>query len=137
MYPNVVYKAFKAPNLTRAYLPTCSAQIIDEIPLATFENNFSVTLFNNIPGLTWSAEYEQNAESKLREAMTEKFNFFVIKKLPLQYRQSEYNFSDKQVNTQSEVVYYRIKTVKLNGPEEDANKDSKIQYKRNFHSYSS
>jgi len=114
VYPNVVYRAFKAPDSNRAYLPMCSAEILAEIPLATNANYFFVNLFDNIPGLTWSAVYDRDAIFEIQRSY-DGINFDPIKKLPTEYGRSEYDFSDRQVNTQSPVVYYRIKTTGSGG----------------------
>jgi hypothetical protein len=91
-------------------LPTCSPLLISEIPLATQKDYFSVALLNNIPGLTWSAEYDQNAVFEI-ERSYDGINFSVIKSLPLQEGQSEYNFSDRQVNMQSRLFIIVLRQV--------------------------
>ena len=116
VYPNAIYNAWGVPDSTRAYFVGCSIEILLEVPLAIQWNYFYVNLFNNIPELTWSAEFDPGTIFEVQRSY-DGTSFYTIKELPSDFDRSEYNFSDRQVNTQSRVVYYRIKGIELSGAE--------------------
>ena len=115
VHPNVIYSVFTAPDSTRIYVGTgCSVEILLEAPLAIEWNYFSVNLSDNIPVLTWSADYDPGTVFEIQRSY-DGTSFYAVKDLPSEYGQSEYNFSDRQVNTMSPAVYYRIKATELSG----------------------
>lgn len=116
VYPNAIYKAWGVPDSTRLYLIGCSLEINLEVPLAINWNYFFVNLVNDIPLLTWSAEFDRSTIFEIQRSY-DGTNFYGIKEIPSEVGRSEYLFSDKLVNTQSPIVYYRIKATQLSGEE--------------------
>lgn len=115
-YPNVIYNAWGVPDSTRNYLLGCSIEIILESPLAINWKSFDVILSNDFPLLTWSAEFDRGTIFEIQRSYDGR-NFNGIKSIPSEYGRSEYNYSDRLLNTQSTVVYYRIKAIELSGAE--------------------
>ena len=114
--PNVIYNAWGAPDSNRVYLFGCSVEIFLEIPLAINWNNFTVTLFDNVPVLNWSAEFGGGTVFEIQRSYDGR-NFSNIKALPYEEGRSDYEYKDRMVNTQAPIVYYRIKAVELSGIE--------------------
>ena len=115
-HPNVIYNAWGVPDPTRAWWWGCSIEILLQVPLAINWNYFYVNLSNNIPVLTWSAEYSQGTVFEVQRSY-DGTNFSSIKDLPSEVGKSEYDFSDRSVNSSKPVVYYRIKGIELSGTE--------------------
>jgi len=116
VYPNAIYNAWGVPDSTRAYFVGCSVEISLEIPLAISWNYFYVTLNDNIPELTWSAEFDRNTTFEIQRSY-DGTNFSAIKILPSEAGRSEYKFNDNLVNNQAPVAYYRIKATQISGEE--------------------
>jgi hypothetical protein len=116
VYPNAIYNAWGVPDSTRLNVIGCSLEINLEIPLAIKWNYFFVNLVNDIPLLTWSAEFDRSTIFEIQRSY-DGTNFYGIKEIPSEVGRSEYLFSDKLVNTQSPIVYYRIKATQLSGKE--------------------
>ena len=115
-YPNVIYNAWGAPDSNRVYLFGCSVEVFLEIPLAINWNEFIVNLFNNVPVLNWSAEFAQGTVFEIQRSYDGR-NFSGIKNMAYEVGQKDYEYSDRLVNTQASVVYYRIKAIEINGVE--------------------
>jgi hypothetical protein len=116
VYPNAIYNAWGVPDSTRAYFVGCSVEIIMEVPLAISWNYFFVTLDNNIPELTWSAEFDRSTTFEIQRSY-DGTNFSAIKVLPSELGRSDYKFDDELINSQAPVAYYRIKATQLSGEE--------------------
>jgi len=116
VYPNAIYDAWGVPDSTRAYFVGCSVEIIMEVPLAISWNYFYVTLSDNIPELTWSAEFDRSTTFEIQRSY-DGTNFSTIKALPSEPGTSEYKFDDGLVNSKAPVAYYRIKATQLSGEE--------------------
>jgi hypothetical protein len=112
--PNVIYNAWGIPDSLRNYLFGCSVEIFMEIPLAITWNYFYVNLSNNIPVLNWAADYEPGSVFELQRSY-DGVHFQPIKNVAAESSRSEYFYDDRLVNTQSAIVYYRIKAIGLNG----------------------
>ena len=115
-YPNVIYNAWGVPDRSRAYLIGCSVEILLEVPLAINWNNFVVDLFDNVPVLNWSAEFVSDAVFEIQRSYDGR-NFSSIKDMAYNQGQSEYEYRDRLVNTQTPIVYYRVKATELSGIE--------------------
>jgi len=112
--PNVVYKSFTAPDSNMAVVPGCSVEMNSQAPLTVTWDYFFVTLNNNIPALTWSAQYDPGTLFEIQRSY-DGTNFYNIKNLASGNNKSVYNFDDDQVNSKSAVVYYRIKAIEPHG----------------------
>ena len=114
--PNVIYNAWGVPDPSYVFLFGCSVETFLEIPLAINWRTFDAMLSNDIPLLTWSAEFGRGTVFEIQRSYDSR-NFSIIKTLPYEEGQSEYEFRDKSVNAQSPVAYYRIKAVEISGVE--------------------
>jgi len=114
--PNVIYNAWGVPDPSYIWLFGCSYEIFIEIPLAINWTSFDVMLSNDIPLLTWSAEFSSGTVFEIQRSYDSR-NFSLIKTLPYKEGQSEYEYSDKSVNTQAPFAYYRIKAIEISGVE--------------------
>ena len=112
--PNVVYKSFAAPDSNMAVIPGCSDEMNSQIPLTVTWDYFFVTLNDNIPALTWSAQYDRGTSFEIQRSY-DGTNFYNIKNLASENNKSVYSFDDEQVNSKSAVVYYRIKAIEPHG----------------------
>jgi len=112
--PNVVYRSFAAPDSLMAYIPGCSVEMISQIPLAVKWDYFFVTLSENIPALTWSAEYEQGTVFEIQRSY-DGINFYNIKNVNADNSKSAYGYNDNQVNAKVSIVYYRINATTSKG----------------------
>jgi len=115
-YPNVIYKAWGVPDSLRNYLFGCSVEIFLQIPLAINWNYFYVNLSDNVPVLNWSADHDAGTVFEIQRSYDGTF-FGAINSITSVNGVSEYNYKDRQVNTQSPVAYYRIKAVGPGGAE--------------------
>ena len=113
-YPNYIYNAWGVPDSNKVYLLGCSIEIILESPLPIKWNYFLVNLFNNVPVLTWSAEYERGTTFEIQRSYNGS-SFHGLKDVPSDFGRSEYKYDDLLVNNQVPVVFYRIKATQLNG----------------------
>ena len=113
-YPNVIYNAWGAPDSLRVYLVGCSVEIFLEIPLAINWNSFDVILSDDIPLLSWSAEFDRQTVFEIQRSYDGR-NFSTIDQVASIERMTDYRYSDRSVNNQSNVLYYRIKAVELGG----------------------
>jgi len=116
VYPNAIYNAWGVPDSTRAYFVGCSVEIILEVPLAINWNSFVVNLSNDIPILSWSAEFAQVTDFEIQRSY-DGWNFAPINALPYEPGQSAYEYKDRAVNTEVPIAYYRIKATEISGVE--------------------
>ncbi|HEX6847699.1 MAG TPA: T9SS type A sorting domain-containing protein, partial [Chitinophagaceae bacterium] len=112
--PNVIYNAWGAPDSNRVYLFGCSVEIFLEIPLAINWNSFVVDLFDNVPVLNWSAEFDRPTIFEIQRSFDGR-SFSAIGQVSSIEGRTGYSYNDKSVNGQPGVVYYRIKGVELGG----------------------
>jgi len=112
--PNVVYKSFAAPDSLMAYIPGCAVEILAQVPLAIKWDYFFVTLSNDVPALTWSAEYDHGTIFEIQRSYNG-INFSNIKNVNADNTKSSYNYNDNSVNAKASVVYYRIKATEPKG----------------------
>ncbi len=112
--PNVIYNAWGVPDPTRNYLLGCSIEVILETPLPIKWNYFHVNLSNNIPALTWSADYKRGTTFEIQRSYNGT-SFHAIKDVQSEIGRSEYKYNDVLVNNQVPVVFYRIKATELGG----------------------
>jgi hypothetical protein len=116
VHPNVIYKAWGDPDSTRAYFVGCSLEILLQVPLAINWNYFYVSLSNDIPALTWSAEFDRSTTFEIQRSY-DGSNFSIINTVPSEAGRTEYKFNDDLVNANALVVYYRIKATQISGEE--------------------
>jgi hypothetical protein len=116
VYPNAIYNVWGVPDSTRLYVIGCSLEINLEIPLAINWNYFFVNLANDLPLLTWSAEFAQGTVFEIQRSYDGR-NFSTINVLPYEVSLSTYEYKDRVVDTHVPIVYYRIKSIELGGIE--------------------
>jgi Secretion system C-terminal sorting domain len=112
--PNVVYRAFTAPDSARAYFGGCSSEMVSQIPLAVEWNYFFVSLIENTPGLNWKAKSDPGTNFQVQRSYDGR-SFYTIQNVSAINNTTEYRFSDMEVNKKSPVVYYRILAVEPHG----------------------
>jgi hypothetical protein len=111
---NAIYSAWGTPDPDIVYLVGCSVEIIMEVPLAIKWNYFYVTLNNDIPALSWSAEYDPGTTFEIQRSY-DGTNFYNIKAVASEVGRSDYKHDDNTVNTKAPIVYYRIKASEPSG----------------------
>lgn len=111
--PNVVYRTFDQPD-TLALLGTCSNVFKAAIPLPVKWGAFFVNLSDNTPVLNWASEQTPGTIFEIQRSY-DGSNFSTIEKMGSIEGQVTYNYLDKNVNTQSAAVYYRIIGIELSG----------------------
>jgi len=114
VHANSIYNAWGVPDSTRAYFVGCSVEIIMEVPLAINWNSFVVDLFDNVPVLNWSAEFDRPTVFEIQRSYDGR-SFSAIGQVSSIEGRTDYSYNDKSVNNQSGVVYYRIKAAELGG----------------------
>ena len=112
--PNVIYQVFGAPDTTVAFFTGCAVEMIAQIPLPINWNYFFVSLTENVPALTWSAQFDPGTSFEVQRSY-DGADFYTIRNIGAEYAKSVYNYNDEQVNTKSSVVYYRIKAIEPGG----------------------
>lgn len=112
--PNVVYRAFTAPDSTRTYFGGCSSEMVSQIPLAVEWNYFYVSLIDKMPALSWKAKSDAGTRFEVQRSY-DGIIFYSIKNLPGVSNTTEYRHTDADVNAKSPVVYYRIVAVEPHG----------------------
>ena len=120
LHPNVIYNAWGVPDPSYVYLFGCSIEILLEIPLAINWNNFTVSLFDNVPVLNWAAEFSSGTTFEIQRSYDGR-NFSTIRDMDYEAGKSSYEYKDRSVNTQAPIVYYRIKSNEINGAEKYTN----------------
>ncbi len=114
IYPNTKYVVFNAPDTVSLY-GSCAAEAAP-LPLAVKWNYFYVNNSNSVPVLTWSAETDAATNFRV-ERSYDGVNFTSISLVFAQSGVSQYQYSDRNVNTQVKIVYYRIRAIEANGSE--------------------
>jgi hypothetical protein len=114
--PNVIYNSWGIPDSARVYAIGCSVEILMQVPLAINWNYFYADLLDNIPELSWSAEYDRGTVFEIQRSY-DGTRFTAIINLPGEIGQSAYEYRDRSVNNHAPVVYYRIKATELSGVE--------------------
>jgi len=112
--PNTVYRVFAAPDSNAAYNTGCAIELISQIPLPINWNYFFVAMSENIPSLSWSAQYDRGTLFEVQRSY-DGINFQSIKNLSAENSASTYTFNDKELNIQYTFVYYRIKSIEPSG----------------------
>ena len=112
--PSAIYNVWGVPDSTRAYFIGCSLEIILEIPLAINWNYFYVELYDDIPLLNWSAEYQEGTVFEIQRSYDGR-NFTGIKQLPVDVGRSQYTYNDNSVNSNLRIAYYRIVAIEPGG----------------------
>jgi len=112
--PNVIYKAWGVPDPSYTYLFGCSLEVFLEIPLAINWKSFDVVLSNDIPLLIWSAEFDRQTVFEIQRSYDGR-SFSTIDQVQSIEGRTDYRYNDRFVNDQSNLVYYRIKAVELDG----------------------
>jgi hypothetical protein len=109
--PNVIYNAWGVPDSNRVYLLGCSMEVVLESPLAVNWRSFDVLLLNtNIPLLVWTAEFDGQTIFEIERSYDGR-HFSKIDQVDAIDGKKDYRYSDKYVNNQAPVAYYRIKAV--------------------------
>ena len=109
--PNVIYNAWGIPDSNKVYLLGCSMEVILESPLAVNWRSFDVFLMNtNIPLLLWSAEFDQPTFFEIERSYDGR-SFSKIDQVDAINGKKDYRYSDRFVNSQAPVAYYRIRAV--------------------------
>ncbi|MBL7738030.1 MAG: T9SS type A sorting domain-containing protein [Chitinophagaceae bacterium] len=112
--PNAIFATFAAPDTVNAY-PSCGLRYASGFTVLPVKwNFFYVNLSNNTPALTWSSEQYPGTNFEIQRSY-DGTNFRVISSVASVTGKTNYQFEDKQVNTQSSVVYYRINAIEPNG----------------------
>lgn len=112
--PNAIFSVFPAPDTLNAY-PSCGLRYISgQATLPVKWNYFYVNLSDNSPVLSWSSEQDPGTTFEI-ERSYDGNNFTTITTIAAVTGTTTYQYEDKQVNTQSTVVYYRIKAIELSG----------------------
>lgn len=111
--PNAIYTVLNAPD-TVNLLPTCSPEAISNITLPVKWEYFYVSLSDDIPVLTWAAEQDPGTVFTVQRSY-DAVNFTTIASIDGEEGKKVYKFEDKQVNTQTKSVYYRIRAIEPTG----------------------
>ena len=112
--PNVIYNAWGVPDPSYTYLFGCSLEVFLEIPLAINWKSFDVVLSKDIPLLIWSAEFDRQTVFEIQRSYDGR-SFSAIDQVQSIEGRTDYRYNDRFVNDQSNLVYYRIKAVELDG----------------------
>jgi len=113
--PNVVYRVFSAPDSTGiSNINTCAVEYVAQIPLPLKWNYFFVSLSDNIPSLTWSAQYDAGTMLEVERSI-DGSNFIMIKSFAAEKEKSEYQFDDESLDIKTNFIYYRIKAIEPAG----------------------
>jgi hypothetical protein len=114
--PNVVFSSFPAPDTTFAYA-SCSMKYFSMMAILPVKwNFFYVNLSNNTPLLTWSSEQDAGTKFEIQRSY-DGTNFSAIGIATSETGKTNYSYEDRTVNTQTAIVYYRIKAIELSGAE--------------------
>src|SRR5690606_7183953 len=115
VYSNTIYFPFNAPDTTTAAGYPCyvaSAPII--LPLVW--NDFSVSLGNQVPVLTWSAESDHGTLFEVQRSYNGK-EFIPLVKMPRK-DDAVYQYYDRELSSnQPATAFYRIKIIEPGGVE--------------------
>lgn len=112
-YPNAIFALLSPPDTTNL-LSSCSPEVISNITLPVKWEYFYVNLSDNTPVLTWAAEQDPGTVFTVQRSY-DAVNFTTIASINGEEGKRVYKFEDKQVNTQSRSVYYRIRAVEPTG----------------------
>lgn len=113
--PNTIYNAWGIPDSTREYAVGCSIEVLLEVPLGINWNSFHVALEDDIPVLTWDAEFGNGTVFEVERSYDGR-NFSVVASMNYVVNQSQYVYNDRLVNQNFNLVYYRIKATEPNRP---------------------
>ena len=113
--PNAIYYAWGIPDSTREYAVGCSIEVLLEVPLAINWAYFNVALDDNTPVLKWSAEYVSGTVFTIERSYDGR-NFSAIAQMTFIPNQTNYSYTDRQVNRSYLSVYYRISATEPNRP---------------------
>lgn len=112
--PNTVYRVFAAPDTTNNFAG-CSSEATSAIALPVKWNYFFVNLSNGTPSINWSATQDAGTQFEIERSYSGS-GFSKINTVTAQTdNKADYTIADNNVNTQSAIVYYRIKAVEPNG----------------------
>jgi hypothetical protein len=111
--PNTIYTVLSAPDTVNLQ-PTCSPEVLTNITLPVKWEYFYVNLSDNIPVLTWAAEQDPGTVFTVQRSY-DAVNFTTIASIDGEEGKKVYKFEDKQVNTQTKSVYYRIRAIEPTG----------------------
>jgi hypothetical protein len=111
--PNTVYRVFAAPDTINNF-PGCSSELLSNIALPVKWNYFFVNLSSNLPSLNWSADQDPGTLFEIQRSY-DGTNFQAIKTIAAEENKTAYRFDDQLVNTQTAIVYYRIRAIEPNG----------------------
>jgi hypothetical protein len=115
VYSNTIYFPFEAPDTTSASIYPCYAASASGI-LPLVWNDFSVSLANQMPVLTWSAESDNGTLFEVQRSYNGK-EFAPLIKMPRQDN-AAYQYYDRELPAnQPAMVYYRIKVIEPGGME--------------------
>lgn len=109
------FLAFAAPDTISGY-PSCGLAFRSETILPINWNYFVVNLSNNTPGLEWSAEQDNGTIFQVERSYDAR-NYSTIYSFAAPNGQTKFSYSDRQVNTQASVVYYRVRAIEPTGAE--------------------
>lgn len=109
---NVTFSSFAAPDTVNLY-PSCGLAFRSEI-LPVKWNYFTVNISNNIPTLNWSSEQDNGTKFEIERSYDNR-NFSTIHSFVDNSSKTTFTFNDAQVNTQSTVVYYRVRATEPTG----------------------
>lgn len=114
--PNTVFANLIAPDTTSPYISCSFRYSSSAISLPVKWNYFYVNLSNNTPVLSWSAEQDNETRFEI-ERSYDGTNFTTIGLLFGEKNMSTFKYEDKQVNTNTTAVYYRIRAIEATGAE--------------------
>lgn len=103
--PNAKFVSMSAPDTVNLY-PTCASEMIG-IALPVKYNYFHVSLADNIPAITWSADHNENAVFTI-ERSYDGVNFSAIAIIFAGDNETKFSYNDKKVDATAKAVYYRI-----------------------------
>jgi len=110
--PNVKFQSFMQPDTVMLFT-TCSNQFRAGYALPVKWNYFHVKTVQELPLLTWSAEYEAGMQFEI-ERSYDNSNYQSIARLSANSAGS-YSYTDAQANMSNEYISYRIKGISTNG----------------------
>lgn len=113
---NVVYRVFSAPDTASINVyPSCGTAYRSETILPVKWNYFTVNVANNTPVLNWSSEQEKGTQFVIERSYDG--NTYTAIATVDATSSNTYRAEDKQVNTQANAVYYRIRAIEPTGAE--------------------
>jgi hypothetical protein len=106
---------FAAPDTITGY-PSCGTAFRSDIILPINWNYFVVNLTNNIPSLQWSSEQDNGTVFQVERSYNGQ-DFGQISTIVAANGQTKFSYNDQQVNTQTAIVYYRVRAIEPSGAE--------------------